>query len=335
MEKVLGVGTEKGGFILRHGGDGWSVSGPLFTGWKVTAWGRTPSGGYLCALGSNWFGASIHRSSDLVEWEQVESGPDHHRELEQFWTFHTAGSRIYTGVAKAGVFSSDDEGLTWSPMADLNHYPGSDDWTPGLGGLAAHRIVTSGDRLWIAISAVGVFRSDGGELVRADAGVTPAVDETEPGGPGYCVHSIVAASPDRLWRQDHSGVYRTDDGGDQWDRIESGLPSSFGFPIVRDRASGRIFVVPLQSDENRLPVEGRFAAYLSDDDGDSWRIAGSGWPDEPTFTAVLRGAADADGEGSIYLGTTGGNVWATHDAGDHWYALPFTGPRILSVKVLD
>ena len=335
MATTLGIGTEKGGFILSHGSAGWTVSDPLFTGWKVTAWGRTPSGGYLCGLGSNWFGTSIHRSPDLETWEQIVPGPEHHRDLEQIWTFHTAGSRIYTGVAQAGVFASDDDGVSWSPITALNEFPGNEAWAPGLGGLAAHRIVTAGDRLWVAISAVGVFRSAGAAFVRCDDGISGTVDPSEDAAAGYCVHSIVASSPQSMWRQDHSGVYRSRNGGDSWERTENGLPAAFGFPILRDAASGRLFVVPLESDENRLPVGGRFGAYLSEDDGDTWRLAGTGWPDEPTYTAVLRGAADTDGNGSVYLGTTGGNVWASHDSGDNWAALPFTGPRILSLKVLD
>lgn len=316
---------------------------PSLPGWKVTAWGATPKGTFLAGLGSNWFGASIHRSADLAEWEQVVDGPSYPeggaRKLEQIWTLAAAGERLYAGVAQAGLFSSDDDGLTWQPVEALNDYPGHEGWLPGAGGLAAHHVLADGDRLWVAISAVGVFRSaDGGQsFSRRDQGVTPVSDEEEGSEPAYCVHGIVAdpARPDRIWRQDHRGVYRTLDGGDRWERIENGLPAGFGFPVLRDHASGRLFVAPLESDENRVPVGGRFSAYASDDDGDSWHVAGRGWPESPTFTGVLRGAAHASGDGQVFLGTTAGTVWWTNDAGATWSMLPFTFPRILAVRRME
>ena len=140
--------------------------------------------------------------------------------------------------------------------------------------------------------------------------------------------------PDTIWRQDHSGVYRTTDGADSWQRIEQGLPANFGFPIVRDPGSGALFVVPLEADVNRTPVEGRFAAYRSTDGGESWQASGVGWPDKPTYDTVLRGAMAVDGDGGVYAGTTGGRLWATDDAGDSWHELPGTFPRIHAVAVL-
>jgi photosystem II stability/assembly factor-like uncharacterized protein len=181
-----------------------------------------------------------------------------------------------------------------------------------------------------------VFRSDDGGATfgRYDTGIPAAVDgESEP---GYCVHSIVndPARPERLWRQDHLGVFRSADGGDSWERIEEGLPASFGFPMVRDHVTGRLFVVPLHSDENRLPVDGRFRVYSSDDEGDSWQVSGVGWPEAAHHTGVLRGAMAADQRGGVYAGTTSGTIWATSDAGDHWSAMPFVFPRILSVAAV-
>lgn len=336
MDTTLGIGSEKGGFLLRREGGGWTVEGPLFPGWRVTAFGSTV-GGHLAAVGSNWFGPAIHRSSDLSTWSQV-IGPEHQpgRSLEQIWTFTEADGRIYTGVAEAGVFVSEDGGDSWQPLDALNRFPGHESWSPGLGGLAAHRILVSGDTLWVGISAVGVFRSTdgGGTFVRCDTGVSTVVEEVPD---GFCVHGLAQDPdhPDLIWRQDHSGVYRTEDGGDRWARIENGLPSSFGFAMVRDGASGHLFVVPLESDGNRLPANGRFCAYRSRDGGESWEVAGSGWPEMATYTAVLRGAAATDGAGGVFLGTTGGTVWATEDAGDHWEPLPFSFPRINAVTVLS
>jgi photosystem II stability/assembly factor-like uncharacterized protein len=340
----LAIGTEKGSYLLDQSGGYWQVTGPEFPGWKVTAFGRAPDGTYLAALGSNWFGTSIHRSPDLVAWEQVEAGPLYTDEsglkLKQIWTFHNQGDRVYAGVDEAGLFRSDDNGLNWEPVAALNEYANRTRWTPGFGGMCAHRILTDRDRIWVAISAVGVFRSEdgGASFGRYDQGVTPAgePDADGTGDNAWCVHGLVANpdDPDRIWRQDHTGVYRTNDGGDHWERIENGLPARFGFAIGRDHPSHTLFLVPLESDENRLPVGGRLAAYRSTDDGDNWQVAGTGWPDAPQFTGVLRNAMSVDQHGGVAFGTTGGRIHLSEDRGDHWSELPFSFPRILAVAAI-
>jgi photosystem II stability/assembly factor-like uncharacterized protein len=335
---TIGIGTEKGGFVLRDESGDWTVDGPLFPGWKVTTWGRTPSGNHLAAIGSNWFGPALHRSDDLENWEQVTAGPAYPEEgptLNQIWTLHVHNNTLLAGVDEAGLFRSHDDGDTWEPVESLNQHESRAGWHPGLGGLCAHHILTAGDRIWVGISAVGVFRSDdgGASFERHDSGVTPTVEDPQD---GYCVHGIAAdpTDPDRIWRQDHSGVYRSADGAESWERIENGLPAGFGFPIRIDRESRRLFVIPLESDANRLPVDGALRAYRSDDGGDTWAVSGEGWDSAPTYTTVLRGAMDTDGTGGLFFGTTGGDVWATADAGDSWQRLPHGFPRILSVRVL-
>lgn len=335
----IALGTEKGAYLVDPGTD--EVTGPEFPGWKVTAFGRTPGGDHIAALASNWFGVAIHRSPDWKTWTQVEAGPSFgpDRELSQIWTFHTEGLRIYAGVAEAGLFYSDDDGLTWTGMAGLNEHRTREDWFPGFGGLCAHRILTGDDSMWVAISAVGVFRSDDGgrTWVSKNSGIPSTTEpEGEPPEVGYCVHNLDhdRSSPRRMWRQDHRGVFRSTDGGDHWERIEAGLPAGFGFVVRRDHQSGRLFVVPLHSDANRVPVDGAFRAYASDDDGESWSIAGTGWNDAPNYTSVLRGAVAADGNGTVVLGTTGGNVWLTTDTGESWRMLNATFPRIGAVSIL-
>ena len=197
-----------------------------------------------------------------------------------------------------------------------------------------------GDTQWVAISAVGVFRSDDGGATwdpKNDGVATVGLPEDAPRPEvGYCVHCLAhdAADPMRIWRQDHSGVYRTADGGDTWERIEDGLPASFGFVMWRDDARGRLLTVPLAADSNRVPVDGKLRAYRSDDDGNSWQVAGTGWHDAPHFTGVLRGAFDGDNEGAFCFGTTGGNLWLTRDAGDSWRALSPSFPRIGAVRMI-
>lgn len=341
--RTLVIGTEKGAYLLT-GSEDWSVKGPLFPGWKVTAFGRAPDGTYLAGLASNWFGASVHRSADLSEWEQVANGPAHpegsDRKLNQIWTFTTQDDTVWAGVDDAGLFRSDDNGLTWEPVPALNEHSSRKSWFPGAGGMCLHHILHDGPRLWVGISAVGVFRSeDGGETFdRFDQGVVPTVspEEDETVEAGWCVHGLVAdpADPNRIWRQDHRGVYRTVNGGDSWERIEEGLPAGFGFVVGRDHESGTLFVVPLESDENRLPVDGRLAAYRSTDDGSTWEVSGAGWPTAPQFTGVLRKAMSLDQRGGVAFGTTGGVVYVSSDTGDTWSQLPFAFPRIFSVSEL-
>lgn len=337
---TLVVGTEKGGWVLAGEDGGWQIHDPMFPGWQVTAFGRACDGTYLAGTSSGWFGPAVHRSADLQTWEQVVDGPAFGAggpSLQQIWTFTTSPEgRVYCGVAEAGVFTSDDHGHTWVPLPAFNEHGTRHAWQPGAGGMCAHRVLLDGDRIWVAASAIGLFRSDdaGATFDPRNEGVAGAVPDGPP-GIGYCVHAVVAdpSDPDVIWRQDHMGVYRTTDGGNAWERIEQGLPAGFGFPIARDDASGALFVVPLAADANRLPVDGRFAVWRSTDGGDSWSISGTGWPEEPTFTSVLRGAVATDGDGGVYVGTTGGQLWATTDAGDSWRRLPGQYPRIDALAV--
>ena len=290
------IGTEKGAYNLTRTGSSWDVQGPIFPGWRVSAFGRAPSGAYLAAVASNWFGVGVHRSEDLAEWEAIDSPPawpeETERKMEQIWRFLTVGDRVYAGVAHAGLFSSDDDGETWAPNAGLNEHATRDEWEPGFGGLCAHRILVDGDRMWVAISAVGVFRSDdGGETwnVKND-GVPPAGQPEDSPRPevGYCVHGLAQdpSNLDTIWRQDHMGMHRTTDGGDNWERINDGLPQDFGFVIWRDQGSGRLFTVPLDADTIfRLPCRSASSYFgppraPSELDHRLWSVFGVGRPSE-------------------------------------------------------
>ncbi len=339
----ISVGTEKGSYLLTESGSSWNVDGPMFPGWKVTAFGETNAGAHLAAVGSNWFGVGIYHSEDHLEWKQTDSPPTwpdgSGRKMEQVWTFHNLGDRLLAGVAQAGLFESDDGGLTWAPNEGLNEHRTRGDWHPGAGGLCAHRILSSDGWLWVGISAVGVFRSDdGGSTWHAKNSGIPSVDTADGAEPpeiGYCVHGLDhdPADPSRIWRQDHQGVFRSEDGGDTWERIENGLPAGFGFVMWRHHASGRLLVIPLESAESRVPVGGGLRAYASDDDGDSWAVAGQGWADSPQFTGVLRRAFDGDQDGSFCFGTTGGKLWMTRDLGSTWTELDPAFPRINAVRL--
>jgi hypothetical protein len=344
MEMVrIAIGTVKGAFFAEGSGDRWEFGEQALPGWEVTAFGSDSDGSALLATGSSWYGAAIHRRGSDGAWNQLPEGPAYPeglgRKLNQIWTMERFGDELWAGVDEAGLFKSSDNGEKWEPVEGLNDHPTREHWQPGFGGLCAHRLLSDEDhrRMWVGISAVGVFRSDdGGDTwTPVNQGVSQAAPDERSPDIGYCVHGLAAdpSQPDTIWRQDHMGVYRTTDGGDNWEKIEDGLPAGFGFPMVRDGESGRLFVMPLVGAENRTPPGGRLTAYVSTDAGDTWRPFGNGLPDHPVYAGVLRGAMAGNGEGTVAFGTTAGTVHVSEDAGDHWFNLDLTLPRILAVAV--
>jgi hypothetical protein len=369
MTVVAIIGTEKGAFVARARADrrNWEIEGPFFKGWKVTASGRSPSGRYFLATASQVYGAAIHTGTDLKSWRQIESGPAYPpptesdakaaaaadpseewierariRKLNQIWTIRCGPTRHYAGVDTAGLFSSQDDGETWQPVCALNDHPTRPSWFPGAGGLCAHSVLVDEgrpDSIWCGMSAVGVWRSDdsGQSWFAKNEGVRRIVADQGPQEIGYCVHGLAQdpADANTIFRQDHTGMYRTRDGGDRWERIENGLVSQFGFPIAIDPHTRALFAFPLESDEYRVPVEGKFRVYRSPDAGDSWEPLGRGLPESRSYASVLRGAMTVDGldPAGVYVGSTSGDVFASADAGDSWQTLPCRLPRVLSVKV--
>lgn len=350
MPVHLLIGTDKGGFVLR--GDpsraSWTIEGPLFKGWKVTASARDDDGRYMVATASDVYGAALHVSDDLVEWRQIEAGPswpkpaegEPERKLNQIWTIvPRGGGRWLAGVDEAGVFASDDGGETWTGLAGLNEHPTRSGWVPGAGGLCAHAILVDDatNRLWCGISAVGVFRSDDGGATWAvkNEGVRAVIEDEKHKEIGRCVHGLVADPDDAnvIYRREHIGMFRSRDGGDTWERIEKGLGSWFGFPISMDRSTRTLYCVPLESDEYRLPTDGKLEVFRSRDGGDSWESASAGLPAGHVYAGVLRGAMDVDHlePCGVYFGTTGGTVHVSNDGGDRWTQVPCLLPRIFCV----
>ncbi|MGC2192105.1 MAG: sialidase family protein [Candidatus Dormiibacterota bacterium] len=360
--RTVAVGTAKGLFILEQQGPDpatadWGMRGPYLSGWEATTIAMEQREGrleLLAGLGSYVYGPHVRRSLDRGEsWEPVGSGPGFSSEddgptVARIWTLHRlAGSgELVAGVAQAGLFRWDDRALTWREYTSITDHPTRAGWLPGAGGMCLHTVLTDSrrpGRITVGISSVGTLRSDddGATWNVKNQGVTAAVEAEEPkySELNRCVHRLVfdPADPDHLFQQNHTGVYRSFDAGDNWERIESGLPSRFGFGMTAlDHSPSTLFVVPLTSDEVRIPLDGRLWAYRSTDYGDSWVACGTGMPLR-NYGAVLRdalttGIGDAS---SVYFGTTSGELYATWDAGDSWRRLPGVYPRILSVRAID
>ncbi len=355
MRRVLVmVGTRKGAFFCWSDEDrrDWRIEGPLHPGWEVTTLAIDPRGEptLWAGLTSDVYGAHIQASSDLGStWRQIEAGPGYEegagRRLERIWTLvpgHASEPDVlWAGVAEAGLFVSRDRGVHWQEVKGLNDHSTRPAWGPGAGGLCLHTLLvdpSSPQRMWAAISAVGAFRSDdGGENWQLrNEGLPIAVADPDHPEVGSCVHKMVLApdAPDTLFQQNHQGVFRSHDAGDHWERIEEGIPSTFGFPMVmHPRDSDTLFVVPLESDEYRYLLEGRLRVYRTRDGGDRWQELQAGLPTTPHYTGVLRGAMSTDSLDpcGVYFGTTAGQVFWSADEGEQWGVLPCTLPRISSV----
>lgn len=342
------VGTLKGAFVFRSAAQrsNWTIDGPLFKGWRVTAAERLPDGTFLAATASDVYGPALHRSRDLREWSQIEHGPTwphgSSRKLNQIWRLAAGHGRVLAGVDEAGLFFSEDGGDSWVPVEGLNEHETRSAWFPGAGGLCAHAILfdpAHPHRIWCGISAVGVFRSDDGGATwhPKNRGVRVIIADQVQKEIGHCVHGLAQDPLDAntIYRQDHAGMYVTRNGGDTWESAENGLSSGFGFPIAIDRSSGRLYAVPLEADEFRIPPGGALRVFRSGDRGASWEPLTSGLPQSHAYMGVLRGALETDSLDpcGVYFGTTSGTVHFSADGGDSWRTMPCVLPRVLSVSV--
>ncbi|MEM8932971.1 MAG: exo-alpha-sialidase [Acidobacteriota bacterium] len=350
------IGTRKGAFFLWSDRERqtWRVDGPLLKGWDVSCLevDRRGEPTLYAGVGHYVYGATIHRSTDWgATWTQLEARPTYAEgsgaTLERIWSITpgrpTEPDVLYAGIADAGLFRSTDHGESWQGFDGLNQHATRSSWGPGAGGLCCHTVLLDPDnldRLWVGISAVGAFRSDDGGAtwqLKTD-GLSIVSPSEEHAGVGSCVHRMVLdpEQPDHLFQQNHQGVYRSTDGGDRWQAIETGLPSRFGFPMVMHPRDGRtLYTVPLESDEYRMAIDGRLAVYRTRDAGDSWSACRDGLP-EHCYQGVLRGAMSVDtlDPCGVYLGTTGGEVYWSADEGDTWQAIPCRLPRIGSVTAV-
>lgn len=356
---VLSVGTRKGLFLLKSDAkrDVWQLAGPFHNGGEVnhaTIDGR--SGRLYATVNDPWFGTHVAVSPDLgATWSEQRGVPKFPegagRSVERLW--HVEPGRpsqpgvLYCGVDPGCLFRSDDGGATWVENTALNQHPTRDRWQPGAGGLIVHSIVldpANANRMWVAISAAGVFRSeDGGASWQAKnsslKNVLVKYDDNAELYPevGQCVHHLVhaAGNGDRLYAQTHFGTYRSDDGASSWTEITEGLPSDFGMMMAAHPADpDTAFVLPLQGAEFRVPPEGKLRVYRTRDAGHSWQPLSKGLPQSGAFMGTYREAMCTDGfeNAGVYFGTNTGQVYASADNGDSWRRITSDLPPVSSIS---
>lgn len=328
----------------------WALSEPRLAGREVyhafldprdgrTAWAATDH--------AVW-GAHVHRSDDAgATWTVLEAAPHYEddRGLEAIWALAPgpadAPGTLYAGIEPAGLFVSRDRGASWTGVAALNEHPTNTTWQPAGGGLALHSIhVDPRDprRMYCALSAGGVYRSDdGGASWRPVNHGTRADFLPDPlPASGQCVHKLVVhpALPDRLYQQNHCGVYRSDDRGEHWTEITDGLPSDFGYALAVDPADPDVaYVIPETSSHMRATVDGKLRVYRTRDAGAGWQPLTRGLPQANAYVSVLREAMATDGLDpcGVYFGTAGGQLFASRDGGESWEVVAAYLPRVLSV----
>ncbi|MDO8485865.1 MAG: hypothetical protein Q7S35_13065 [Candidatus Limnocylindrales bacterium] len=349
---LLLVGTKKGAFILESDGNRrhWSLRGPMCEGWPIhDLILDTGSRAILAAGGSPWYGEAVWRSNDLGEtWTHSSAGltyGDDGPSMRSVWSLAAIDSTLFAGVEPAGLFRSQDGGATWSHVEGLTNHPTRPTWEPGAGGLILHTIVphpTDRERMWVGISAVGIFetRDCGASWEPRNRGVRADFLPDPHPITGQCVHKFAPAAgePETLYQQNHCGAYRSDDGGSSWQEITPGLPSQFGFPLVtHPRDPDSAWVIPLNgADQGRFMPGGHAAVWRTRDRGATWARLDDGLPKHDAFLSVLREAMARDtlDPVGITFGTSTGQLWHSSDAGDSWRRITDTLPEIWAVEAV-
>jgi photosystem II stability/assembly factor-like uncharacterized protein len=360
------VGTRKGAFVLTSDGtrQKWDISEPLFPGWEVYHVTGAPShpDRLYASQSTGWFGQLIQRSDDGGRtWEPVgndftyEGTPGEHLWYDgtpRPWAFTrvwhlepslTDPDTVYAGVEDAALFRSTDGGRGWAELPGLRQHPTAPNWAPGAGGMCLHSVVLDPrdeNRIFVAISAAGTFRSDdaGATWRPMNRGLRSGQIPDPDAEVGHCVHHIAMhpSNPDVLFMQKHWDVMRSDDAGESWHEISGDLPTDFGFVIdVHAHDPETVYVVPIKSDSQHFPLDGRLRVYRSRSGGNEWEPLTAGLPQQDCYVNVLRDAMAVDtlDECGIYFGTTGGQVYASADAGDTWAPIARDLPAVLSVEV--
>jgi len=351
---VLLIGTVKGVFLYHTDEQrrDWRLTGPHLGGWEIySLCGDARNGRILAGTGSFTHGTTIRTSRDGgATWEPVTRDPqfpaDATAKLKHIWQIvpghPSQPGTWYAGVDDAALFVSRDDAATWDELTGLTQHPTRPRWMAGFGGLCLHSVLvdpSNARRLWVGISAVGVFRTDDGGATwkLCNHGLPNVAPEfIKDPDMGRCVHKMVLdpAKPGVLYIQFHPGVYKSEDGAESWVKISDGLAHDFGFPMTMTQR-GDLFVLPLLSDTNRVVPDGALKVWRSRDRGRSWRALTSGLPQTEHYVGVLRDAMASDplSPAGVYIGTTGGELFHSVDDGDRWEKLPAQFPRITTLKV--
>ncbi|MCB9769935.1 MAG: exo-alpha-sialidase [Candidatus Omnitrophica bacterium] len=277
---------------------------------------------------------------------QWYDGTQHPWEFSRVWHLEPSPTdldTVYAGVEDAALFRSTDGGKSWHELAGLRGHESGPSWMPGAGGMCLHTILldpNDPNRIYIAISAAGAFRSDdAGKTWRPiNKGLSSNYIPDPSAEVGHCVHNMAMhpSNPKTLFMQKHWDVMRTDDGGDNWTEVSGNLPTDFGFPIaVHAHEPDTIYVVPIKSDSEHFPIDGKLQVYRSRSGGNEWEALTNGLPQSDCYVNILRDAMAVDTLDScgIYFGTTGGEVYCSPDSGDTWTAIANNLPKVLSVEV--
>lgn len=359
------IGTRKGAFVLAADGtrDSWEINGPFFGGWEVYHLKGSPvdPNRIYAPQSTSWFGQLIQRSDDggrsfepvgnefcyegVTGTHQWYDGTPHPWEFARVWHLEPSlgdPETVYAGVEDAAMFKSTDGGQTWAELPGLRGHGSGPSWQPGAGGMCLHTILLDPSdeaRMFVAISAAGVFRSDdsGATWRPANRGLRSGQIPDEEAEVGHCVHHIAQhrSRPDVLYMQKHWDVMRSDDAGETWKEVSGNLPTDFGFPIeVHAHNAETVYVVPITSDSQHFPPEGKLRVYRSKSGGGDWEPLTQGLPQENCYVNVLRDAMSVDSldDCGVYFGTTGGQVCASADSGDTWRTVVRDLPAVLSVE---
>lgn len=360
---LLAVGTRKGLFLARRAVGkraeaGWEFTGPHFNAQAIYSVGIDTRGSgtprLLVGGDSAHWGPSVFHSDDLgATWTEpkalpVKYPPDTGASLERVWQLQPGGADepgvVYAGTEPGGLFRSEDGGESFELVRSLWEHPTRKEWAPGGGGLGLHTVLVDprdSRSVTVAVSTGGAYRTDdgGGSWEPCNRGVSAVFLPESRRYPEYgqCVHKVArdAENPDRLYLQNHWGVFRSDDNAAKWTSIGDTLPSDFGFPVVaHPRRGGVAYVFPLNADADRVPAEHRCHVHRTEDAGATWQELGEGLPADAHYGPVLRDALctdDADPAG-VYFGNRNGEMYASADDGETWQQLASHLPDVLCVR---
>ncbi len=346
------VGEAETGTLWAAGGGDWPGAGV----WSSTDQGESWQ---LTKLANGKFDDWLAKDPAFAAEMNMEPAPPapFTGVIDSVWVLSRSHGKLYAGSRPAELFVSHDDGASFEKVESISNHPTRDSWQPGGAGLVLHTIVPDPDvpeKLWLAISSAGVFATEDGGASwerrnrlanseaagahrHADGSLHEAGAET-----WHCVHNMVRApgvTGDRMYQQNHNGVFRSPDGGRSWHEITEGLPSRFGFPIaVHPTDPDTLWVLPLNGDSaGRFPPDASAAVWKSTDGGETWADKRDGLPGKNCYFTVLRQSMTTDSQSpaGVYFGTNSGSIFASADEGESWREIASHLPTVLCVEVLE